>query len=220
MYLLIFRRTPICDVRKRAKIRSDPCRRNPESREDRIPQATHFEDTITTDHKVLNEENESRLFHRYAVVVQDSATQLIQGYPLRNKTAQDAMNSLQRFLPPESKPGGIHIAHFIAVCMATNREAIQSATLSQRGKTLPYGRKKSTMAGYYAVEIQKRSESELNCSMRICINSGLNIVNSNHELQHGNCTQVFSRSVGPREQGYVLQIKNCYRSDLLDRNQS
>ena len=47
------------------------CRRDPESREDRKPQATTFGDTITADQKVLNDENESRLNRRYAVVVQD-----------------------------------------------------------------------------------------------------------------------------------------------------
>ena len=33
---------------------------------------------ITADHKVLNEEQESRLLHKYAVVVHDLATQWIQ----------------------------------------------------------------------------------------------------------------------------------------------
>ena len=40
----------------------------------------HFVDTITADHKVLNEENESRLHHRYAVVVQELAAQWIQSF--------------------------------------------------------------------------------------------------------------------------------------------
>ena len=39
---VIFRRTPIEIHAKRTKITRDPCRRNPESREDRIPQATKF----------------------------------------------------------------------------------------------------------------------------------------------------------------------------------
>ena len=76
-----------------------------ESREDKIPQATTFEDTVTVDHKVFSAEIESRLHHRYAVVVQDLAAQWIQCDPCRNKTAQDSRNSVQRFLPPESKAG-------------------------------------------------------------------------------------------------------------------
>ena len=57
------------------KITRSPCRRNPESREHSIPQATTFGDTLEADHKVLDEESESRLHHRYAVVVQDLAAQ-------------------------------------------------------------------------------------------------------------------------------------------------
>ena len=71
---VIFRRTPILIHAKRTKITRDPCRRNPESREDRIPQATKFGATRTADHKVLNAENESRVHHRYAVVVEDGAS--------------------------------------------------------------------------------------------------------------------------------------------------
>ena len=40
-----------------------------------------FGDSITADHKVLSESCESRNNHRYAVVVQDLATQWIQSYP-------------------------------------------------------------------------------------------------------------------------------------------
>ena len=38
---------------------------------------------ITADHKVLSEESESRKNHRYAVVVQDLATQWLQFYPCK-----------------------------------------------------------------------------------------------------------------------------------------
>ena len=41
------------------------------------------------------------------MVVQDLATQWIQSYPC-SKTAQDTMNSVHRFLPPESKLGVIY----------------------------------------------------------------------------------------------------------------
>ena len=40
---------------------------------------------ITPDHKILSEESESRNNHRYAVRVQDLATQWIQSYPCQNK---------------------------------------------------------------------------------------------------------------------------------------
>ena len=53
-----------------------------------VPRAEKFGDLITADHKVLNEGGESRNNPRYAVVVQDLATQWIQSYPCKTKTSQ------------------------------------------------------------------------------------------------------------------------------------
>ena len=61
-------------------------------------------DFLTADHKVLNEGSESRNNHRYAVVVQDLATQWIQSYPCKNKTSQETEKSLRKFLEPSEKP--------------------------------------------------------------------------------------------------------------------
>ena len=65
-------------------------------------------DLITADHKVLGDNCESRNNHRYAVVVQDLATQWIQAYPCKNKTSQETQRSLQKFLEPERKPKVIY----------------------------------------------------------------------------------------------------------------
>ena len=73
-----------------------------------MPKAVQFADLITADHKVLSEENESRNNHRYAVVVQNRATQRIQAYPFKNKTSQETQRSLQKFLEPERKPKVIY----------------------------------------------------------------------------------------------------------------
>ena len=45
--------------------------RAPEARGDRVHLPQNFGDAFTADHKVLSEENESRLQHRYADVVRD-----------------------------------------------------------------------------------------------------------------------------------------------------
>ena len=63
-----------------------------------------FGEMVTADHKVLNEEGESRNNHRYAVVVQDLATQWIQDHPCKTKTSQEPEKSLQKFLEPSQKP--------------------------------------------------------------------------------------------------------------------
>ena len=67
-----------------------------------------FGDLITADHKVLSEGCESRNNHRYAVVVQDLATQWIQSYPCKTKTSQETQRSLQKFLEPNRKPKVIY----------------------------------------------------------------------------------------------------------------
>ena len=67
-----------------------------------------FGDLITAEHQVLNEGSESRNHHRYAVVVQDLATQLIQSCPCKIKTSQETQKSLQKFLEPSRKPNVIY----------------------------------------------------------------------------------------------------------------
>ena len=47
----------------------------------------------------VNEEGESRNNHRYAVVVQDLATQWIQSYPCKTKTAQESCKSFTLTVP-------------------------------------------------------------------------------------------------------------------------
>ena len=73
-----------------------------------VLRAENFGDLITADHKVLSEGCESRDNHRYAVVVQHLATQLIQSYPCKTKTSQETQRSLQKFLEPTRKPKVIH----------------------------------------------------------------------------------------------------------------
>ena len=87
------------------RLQGAPCRRrNGEA----LPRAVNFGDLITADHKVLSDNCESRNNHRYAVVVQDLATQWIQAFPCENKTSQETQRSLQKFLEPERKPKVIY----------------------------------------------------------------------------------------------------------------
>ena len=93
------------EICKRTKITRASCRRrNGEA----VPRAEKFGDLITADHKVPSDNCESRNNHRYAVAVQDLATQWIQAYPCKNKTSQETQRSLQRFLEPERKPKVIY----------------------------------------------------------------------------------------------------------------
>ena len=94
-----------CKICKRTKITRAPCRRRIG---EAVPRAANFGDMITADHKVLSENCESRNNHRYAVVVQDLATQWIQSYPCKTKTSQDTQRSLQKFLEPDRNPKVIY----------------------------------------------------------------------------------------------------------------
>ena len=69
-----------------------------------FPRAEHCGDLITADHKVHSKESESRNNYRYAVVVQDLATQWIQSYPCKTKSSQETQKNLMKFLEPTRTP--------------------------------------------------------------------------------------------------------------------
>ena len=88
---------PNCAVCRRTKVTRAPCGRNPDDQSDSIKFADRFGDMRTTNHKVLHEEQESRLHHRYAVVVQDLTTQWIQSYPCKTKPAPETQRSVRKY---------------------------------------------------------------------------------------------------------------------------
>ena len=63
---------------------------------------------MSADHKVLSEGCESRNNHRYAIVIQDQATQWNQSCPCKTKTSQETERSLRRLLEPSEKPKVIY----------------------------------------------------------------------------------------------------------------
>ena len=94
-----------CEVCLLTKMTRAPCRRRTG---EAAPRAEKFGDLITADHKVLNEEGESRNNHRYAVVVQDLATQRIQSDPCRTNTSQQTEKSSRKFFGSSEKPKVIY----------------------------------------------------------------------------------------------------------------
>ena len=95
-----------CEICQRTKITRAPCRKTYWA--ESYLEQKNGGDLITADHKVLSESCESRNNHRYAIVVQDLATQWIQAYPCKNKTSQETQRSLQKFLEPDRKPKVIY----------------------------------------------------------------------------------------------------------------
>ena len=94
-----------CEICQRTKITTVPRRRRNGGA---VPRAENFGDLITANHKVLSDNCESRNNHRYAVVVQDLATQWILAYPCKTKTSQETQRSLQKFLEPDRNPKVIY----------------------------------------------------------------------------------------------------------------
>ena len=93
------------DLSEDKKITRAPCRRDNGGA---VPRAENFGDLITADHRVLSENCESRNNHRYAIVVQESATQWSPVVTVQNKTSQETQRSLQKFLEPDRKPRVIY----------------------------------------------------------------------------------------------------------------
>ena len=101
-----------CEICKRTKIIRAPCRRrNGEA----VLRAVNFGDLITADHQVLSDNCESRNNHRYAVVVQDLATQWIQAYPCKNKVSQETQRNLPKFLEPVRNPKVMYTEKFFGI---------------------------------------------------------------------------------------------------------
>ena len=111
-----------CEICQRTKITRAPCRR----RIGRVvPRAENWW-FMTADHKVLSEGCESRNNHRYAVVVQDLATQWIQSYPCKTKTSQETQRSLQKFLEPNRKPKVICTDNSLEFWLSLGRSFLES----------------------------------------------------------------------------------------------
>ena len=91
-----------------------------------VPRAANFGDLITADYKVLSDNCESRNNYRYAVVVQDLATQWIQAYPCKNKTSQGTQRSLQKFLEPERKLKVIYTDNSLGIRQSLWRSLLAS----------------------------------------------------------------------------------------------
>ena len=93
-------RPKLRDLSEDQNYKRAPCRR----RIGRVvPRAENFGDLITADYKIVSEGCESRNNHRYAVVVQDLATQWILSYPCKTKTSLETQKSLMKFLEPTRK---------------------------------------------------------------------------------------------------------------------
>ena len=136
VFILTSLKTEICEICQRTKITRAPCRRRIGRA---VPRAENFGELITADHKVLSDNCESRNNHRYAVVVQDLATQWIQSYPCKNvsdgcevmskRTQKDAG---EERVTAKSKP----MMNLVSRCSVRNPNVLASIASESPGKTI------------------------------------------------------------------------------------
>ena len=98
-----FPKDPLCEICQACKITRAPCKSKCGHRTDSLPVPVNFGDAITADHKILNEEDQSREEDRVACVIQDRATSWLQAYPAPKKDTKETMKAFERFLGPQGK---------------------------------------------------------------------------------------------------------------------
>ena len=55
---------------------------------DGLPELKKWADSVTADHKILNEEDQSRAFDKVALIIYDRFTQWLQAYACSSKSAE------------------------------------------------------------------------------------------------------------------------------------
>ena len=75
---------------------------------DQLPEPLEFADAITADHKILNEDDESRMNDRVALIIVDRYTRWMQGFAAQSKEHSEIVRDLQRFLGPQTKPKHVY----------------------------------------------------------------------------------------------------------------
>ena len=96
---------PVCSV---VKMNRASCRSRARQEPDGLPRATHFGNMLTSDHKVLLENQASRHGDKYAIIIQDSFTKWLQAFPTKTKGHEEVIASFLRFMPPGMKPDHVY----------------------------------------------------------------------------------------------------------------
>ena len=128
---LIFPKDRNYEIWQRTKITRIPCRRRNDGA---VSLAENLGDLITVDHKILNDNYESRNNHRYTVVMQDLSSQWHQVYPCKTKTSQKTQTSLQKFLENDRKSKVIYTDNSLEFVKSCLLESLHVYTTQIRKK--------------------------------------------------------------------------------------
>ena len=83
---------PVCSQGKSTR---SQCRSKKYGKPDQLPEPKKFGDSITADHKILNEDDASRDADKYALIVLDLFTRRLQGYACRDKSTNESVKHLK-----------------------------------------------------------------------------------------------------------------------------
>ena len=96
-----FPKDPNCPICNSCKRNRSHCRSKIHGEPDKLPEPKKFADAVTADHKILNEDDESRKHDRVALIIMDRFTRWLQGYAANSKASEEVVRDLQRFLGPQ-----------------------------------------------------------------------------------------------------------------------
>ena len=79
---------PNCEICRSCKATRAHCRQKTHGKPDDLPIPKKFADSITADHKILNENYASRNHARVALIILDRFTQWTDSYPCKKKSSE------------------------------------------------------------------------------------------------------------------------------------
>ena len=102
-----FPKDPKCKICQNCKIQKAQCRAITDRPSSALPDPTAVADSLTADHQIIGDGQQSRLGHKNALVIQDRYTKWTQSYPTTIKTTSEIVQNLQ-FLGPKTKAKHIY----------------------------------------------------------------------------------------------------------------
>ena len=132
MFFLHFPKHPNREVCKLTKTTRAPCRNRPDARGDRIHLPHKFVDAITADFQVLNDECESRLQHRYAVVVPRQLFLLDPNLPTEQQNCERDIEKFAKHRAARSETRHYSHKEFSCICSCLWRLVLESRQINSK----------------------------------------------------------------------------------------
>ena len=103
-----FPKDPNCPICNETKSTRSQCRSKTSGKPDELPKPLKFGDSITADHKILNDNDASRQADKVALIILDRYSRWLQGYACKTKSTNETVKYLKRFVGPQFKPEHVY----------------------------------------------------------------------------------------------------------------